>query len=49
MKNKADDSVAFEMGFSSLFGVRFINHLAGEQGKYDVQPEDVYLDLDLDL
>lgn len=46
VRNKEDDSIAFEMAFSSIFGVRFINHLANES---DSQPEDVYLDLDLDL
>jgi len=34
------------MVFSSMFGVRFINH----QARQDLsKPEDVYLDIDLDL
>ena len=33
------------MIFSSFFGVRFINHYTQNESK----PEDVYLDIDLDL
>ena len=44
--SKTQDKVAFELIFSSIFGVRFINHYGVESG---APPLDVYLDIDLDL
>ena len=43
-------ALAFEMIFSSFFGVRFVNYRPGSQsGASIVEPEELYLDIDLDM